>query len=92
MTLPNLLLGMLIATLYGTIFHLVRGGGPGRLALYLILSWIGFWSGHVVAFKFQWDFFSIGLLNLGMATVFSIVVLIIGHWLSLIEVERKKRS
>lgn len=90
MTLPSLFLGILVSTLYGAIFHLIRGGGPTRLSLYLVLAWIGFWSGHWIANKFQWNYFNIGPLNFGMATLTSIVVLILGNWLSRVEVETKK--
>lgn len=90
MTLPNFLLGMLISSLYGTIFHLVRGGGAGRLSLYLILAWVGFWAGHFIALKMQWIFIRIGPLNFGMATLSSLLILILGHWLSLVEIEKKK--
>lgn len=89
MTLPALVLGFILSTLYGAIFHLWRGGGPGRLSLYLLLSWLGFWIGHIEAKYLGWTFFSVGPLHLGMATVSSIVFLGIGYWLSLVKVESK---
>lgn len=89
MTLPALIIGILISTLYGAAFHLWRGGGFGRLLLYLILGWVGFWIGQFLGNYFGWTFGSIGPLHLGIATVFSILLLAIGYWLSLVQVQRK---
>ena len=87
MTIPTLILGLILSTLYGAAFHLWRGGGAGRLLLYLILGWIGFWTGHVLAGYWGWMFFDIGTLHVGFATVGSILFLGLGYWMSLIEVE-----
>lgn len=84
-TLPSLLLGAILATLYGGLFHLWRGGGLTRLLLYIGLSWAGFWLGQFLAARLGWTFFSLGQLNLGMATLMSLVFLGIGYWLSLVE-------
>lgn len=87
MTVPSAIFGILISTLYGALFHLWRGGGAGRLLLYLMLSWAGFWVGHLVGQILGWSFAHLGPLNLGMASVSSAVFLLIGHWLSLVEIE-----
>jgi hypothetical protein len=89
MTLPAALLGILISTIFGALFHLWRGGGLGRLILYLILGWVGFWIGQAVGSQFNWNFLSLGPLRLGVATLSSLVFLGIGYWLSLVEVEKK---
>lgn len=89
MSLPTLLFGLLISTLLGALFHLLRGGGFGRLILYLILGWAGFWIGHFTASYFGWTFGSMGPLHLGMAILVSLIFLVIGSWLSLIEVEAR---
>lgn len=89
MTLPTILFGLLISTLYGAVFHVWRGGGLGRLILYLILGWAGFWIGHFLGAWLGWTFNNLGSLNLGMATLTSVAFLFIGHWLSLIKVEKK---
>jgi uncharacterized membrane protein YeaQ/YmgE (transglycosylase-associated protein family) len=88
MTVPAFIFGMLISTLYGAAFHLFRGGGLGRLILYILLGWIGFWAGHALADKFDWTFASLGPLHLGTATIFCFLFLLIGNWLSLVEGER----
>lgn len=90
MTFPSLVLGTVLSTLYGAFFHLLRGGGIGRLLLYLILGWVGFWAGHALADHFAWTFDSVGSLHLGSATILSFIFLIAGYWLSLVEVERRK--
>lgn len=88
MTLPSLILGFLISSLYGTLFHLFRDGGLGRLALYLVLAWAGFAAGQLAGAWRGWLFFPIGPLNLGMATLGSALFLGLGYWLSLVEVRR----
>ncbi|OQY95128.1 MAG: hypothetical protein B6D39_00285 [Anaerolineae bacterium UTCFX2] len=92
-TLPTLVLGLIISTLLGALFHLWRDGGPGKLILYLVLGWLGFWFGQFLAVRFGIAFASVGNLHLGMALLCGIIFLLIGHWLSLVEPEnRPKRS
>lgn len=85
MNTPSLLLGLIISSLYGALFHLWRNGGGGRLILYMILSWLGFWIGHFIGNLLSITFASIGPLRFGMATIFSLLTLAVGYWLSLIE-------
>ena len=89
MTLPALVLGFALATLYGAVFHLWRGGGMGRLILYLILGWIGFSIGQGIATYFEWSFGKVGPLHILVATICSVIFLSVGYWLSLVEVERR---
>ncbi len=84
MTLPSLILGVIFSTLYGAIFHLVKGGNLSKLLLDIILSWLGFWTGHFLAEKLGWTFLSIGPLHLGLATIMSFIFILIGYWLSLL--------
>ena len=86
MTMPSLVFGFLVASLYGALFHLFRGGSLARLFLYLIFSWIGFAIGQLVGDWRNWILFPIGTLNLGMATIGSIVFLVAGYWFSLVRV------
>lgn len=87
MTLPALILGFLLASLYGAIFHLIFGGGLGRLLLFLFLGWMGFLAGQILASYLGWTFDQVGALHLGTASVTSFMFLGAGYWLSLIEVE-----
>jgi len=89
MTLPALVLGIVLSTLYGAIFHLWRGGGPGQLILYLVLGWAGFWAGHGLAAYFELTIGTLGPLQVLAATITSAVFLGVGYWLSLVEVERR---
>jgi uncharacterized membrane protein YeaQ/YmgE (transglycosylase-associated protein family) len=89
MTLPNILLGSVIACLLGVIFHLLRGGNPGRLIVFLILGSIGFWLGHILGDKLGLVFLSIGPLHLGMASIGAVITLVIGSWLTKVERSEK---
>ena len=91
MTIPTLLFGLLIALLYGALYHLIRGGCFWRLIFDLGLSLIGFIVGHLVGSWRGWIFFPLGSLNLGMSSVGSIIILILGDWLSHIEVKRESK-
>lgn len=53
--------------------------------LYLGLSILGFAAGHLVGLWQGWTLLPLGSLNLGMSSLGSIVVLVIGDWLSRIE-------
>ena len=85
MTLPTILFALIIALLYGALYHLLRGGGFWRLFLYLGLSVLGFAIGHLVGLWRGWAFAPLGSLNLGVSSIGSFVILVIGDWLSRIE-------
>ena len=85
MTFPTLLFALLVALLYGALYHFLRGGGFWRLVLYLFLSILGFGLGHLIAAWRGWSFFPLGSLYLGMSSIGSIVILVIGDWLSRID-------
>ena len=87
MSFPTLLLGLILSTLYGALFHLWRGGNAGRLLLYLILSWIGFWLGQLIASYFNFSFDALGQLHLLFSTLGSLIFLAVGYWLSLVTTE-----
>ncbi len=84
LTLPTLLFGLVIALLIGALFHLWRGGGGGRLLLYLALSVAGFAAGHFLAVWRGWSFLRIGSLEAGVAAIGSLLFLAVGEWLSLV--------
>ena len=85
MSSTTILLGFVISTLFGALFHLWRGGKAGRLLLYLILSWIGFWAAHFLAELFNWDFDQLGKLHIGLGILGSITSLAGGYGLPLID-------
>jgi hypothetical protein len=86
MTLPALLFALLIALLYGAVYHLIRGGGFWRLFLYLGLSLFGFVAGHLIGLWRGWVWIPLGSINFGLSSVGSIIILFLGDWLSRMEV------
>jgi hypothetical protein len=92
MTLPSLLFGLLIALLVGSLFHLLRGGGLGKLLLYLVLSVAGFAAGHLIGEWRTWILFPLGALDLGMALIGSLIFLGVGDWLGRIEIKTEDDS
>lgn len=91
MTLPALLFGFLVSSLLGAAFHLWKGGGLGRLLLYLILAWAGFWGGHLLGDRLGLTFGSVGALRVGAAVITAAVTLYVGYWLSLVRSEEPQR-
>jgi len=74
-TASGLVLGLFLATAYGAIFHLIMGGPPRKIALYVISAWIGFTAGHFVGAWFGFDVFQLGTINLLSASL--------GAWLAI---------
>ena len=85
MTFPALLFALLVALFYGAFYHLIRGGGFWRLLLYFSLSVTGFLVGHLIGIWRDWTFLPLGALNLGLSTLGSLMLLVLGDWLSRIE-------
>ncbi len=75
-TASGLVLGLFLATAYGAIFHLIMGGPPRKIALYVISSWIGFIVGHFAGAWFGLDLFRLGTIYLLSASI--------GAWLAII--------
>jgi hypothetical protein len=84
MTLAGIVFGMIVSSLYGALFHFWRGGGLGKLLIYLVLSWIGFWGGQVAAVTTGVRIWQVGPIYLGTATLVCAALLWLGHWLSLV--------
>ena len=89
MTLPALLFGIVLSSIYGTAFHFWKGGNMKKLLFFLVLAWGGFWAGHTAGWLLGWDFASVGPLNTGMATLGSAIFLFVGEWLGRVEIVRK---
>ncbi len=86
MTVPAYLLGFVYALLLGTLFHVWRDGGIGRLLLFLSLSVAGAAVGQWVGTLLNWSLMPVGSLNLGLVTLGSLLFLVTGYWLSLVEI------
>jgi hypothetical protein len=91
MTLPTLLFALLVALLYGAVYHVVRGGRFARLLLYFVLSVIGFVIGHLVGLWRGWVWMPFGPLNLGLSSAGSLLLLVFGDWLTRIEVREESK-
>lgn len=89
MTIPNLLIGLILALLAATIFQVIRGGNGWRLLLYIVLSVAGFflveWLGRLIG----WGLYPVGAIDAGLGVVGSVLFLIVGDWLSRIESKNK---
>jgi hypothetical protein len=85
MTIASLVLGFVLSSLVGFFFHLWRDGGIGRLVLYVLLSWVGFWGAQALGMYWKLDFLNVGALLVGTNLVGSVVFLFVGHWLSLVK-------
>ena len=85
MTFPALLFALLLALFYGVLYHLIRGGGFWRLLLCFSLSISGFLLGHLVGIWRDCAFVPLGALNLGLSSLGSVMLLVLGDWLSRIE-------
>ena len=85
MTLPALLLSLLIALLYGAFYHLLRDGGFWRLILFLFFSVFGFFLGYLVGVWRGWVWIPLGPINLGLSSAGSLLLLLLGDWLTHVE-------
>jgi len=90
---PTLTFGFIVATLFGSGFHLVFGGGARRLALFLLVSWLGFALGHLIGVLFEVDMFSIGVTRFFPAVICASIALFFAHILTKASpVRRSSRS
>jgi hypothetical protein len=87
MTFPAIIFSFFFATMLGSILHIWRGGSLFRFVLYLVLSWIGFFGGHLLAAALAVHFLDVGTIHLGFGILGSLVMLALGYWLSLVDLE-----
>lgn len=74
----GLVLGFLLASVYGAVFHLIFGGSIRRIIVYLLAAWAGFFIGQFIG-----DFLNIEILKLGKI---HLVAASIGAWAMLLAV------
>jgi hypothetical protein len=79
---PSVVLGFILATLYGAAFHLIFGGNTRQLALYLLASWLGFGLGQVFGATLGLRLFGIGPINTFAATLGAWIALFLTRFLS----------
>jgi uncharacterized membrane protein YeaQ/YmgE (transglycosylase-associated protein family) len=80
-TASGIVLGFLLATIYGAAFHLFVGGPPRRIILYVIASWVGFTIGHIVGDLLGFDILKLGAVHLLSASVGAWIALILSWFL-----------
>jgi len=74
---PWILLAAFLASVYGVVFHLVRGGGVRRLALFVAASWAGFGLGQLAGTLAGWNAVLIGDVHVVEATLGSLIALLV---------------
>ena len=81
-TASGLVLGFLLATAYGAAFHLIIGGRPRKILLYILAAWVGFTIGQFVGDVIGVDVFQLGAINLLSASLGAWIALILSWFLS----------
>ena len=79
---PGFAFSALLATFYGAVFHLWRGGGYGMLARYLLAAWSGFALGQAVGWLIGWQVLMLGQVHVVEGTLGSGVLMLLIHWLA----------
>jgi len=82
MTLSAYLLAFVFATILGLLFHVIVGGRGWRIIFFVICSWIGFAIGNYLGSALEWKYFNIGVIYVIPASLCSIVIMLLGRWLS----------
>ncbi len=74
--------GWILATHFAALFHLWRNGGFGKLLFFLIISWAGFFLGHLAFHQFNIKFMTVGNVQIAGGIVGSLLFLFLGQWFS----------
>ena len=88
----GIVLGLLLATAYGTAFHVIFGGPARRIVLYIVTSWIGFIAGHLAGFWLDVTLFQLGAVHLLSASVGAWIALSVCHWLGVVNPRMQEQS
>src|SRR5512138_1005900 len=89
MNVADTLLGLVYALFLGALFHVWRNGGLGRLLFFLLLSVAGAAAGQWLGTLLNWSALPLGGLNVGAVTIGSMLFLVTGYWLSLVQITGK---
>lgn len=74
---PTFVFSFIVATLLGAIYHLIVGGDARRLALFLLVGWVGFAVGHIAGSVLDIRIFDIGRLHIVPSVIGALFALII---------------
>lgn len=77
----GLVLGFLLATIYGGLFHLVFGGPIRRILVYLLAAWVGFFIGQFIGDFFNFELLKLGKIHLVPASIGAWGALLAAWWL-----------
>lgn len=69
------ILGALLSTAYGALFHLIMGGNFRQMLNYLAAAWVGFILGHFIGQLIGFEFYKLGTVYLASASLGSCILL-----------------
>lgn len=78
----GLVLGFLLATAYGSGFHLLLGGPTRKIVLFVLAAWVGFALGHFVGDLLDIELFKLGTVHLFAASLGAWIALVASWWFS----------
>lgn len=73
---PSFVFGLLLATFYGTLAHLIFGGGGRSLLFYVLAAWIGFGIGHAVGQVMGIRILLVGPVNVLSGTLGTLIAVV----------------
>ena len=77
----GLVLGFLLASIYGAAFHLVFGGPIKRILAYLFAAWLGFFIGQFIGDFMNFEILKLGKIHLASASLGAWLFLLAAWWL-----------
>lgn len=77
----GLVLGFLLASVYGAVFHLIFGGSIRRIIVYLFAAWVGFFIGQFIGDFLNIEIFKLGKIHLVAASIGAWAMLLVVWWL-----------
>ncbi len=78
---PALVLSVLLAFTYATIFHLWKGRSLRDLAFFWLASAVGFAAGQVVGARLNLVPLTVGQVHIAEATALALLFLLVARWL-----------
>ncbi len=78
---PALAIILLIAVLYGAIFHLWKGRNWRDLGNFILVSILGFTLGQIIGILLQLDVLQLGQVHLIEGTIFAWLLMLAFVWL-----------
>ncbi len=78
---PSIVLGLLLGSLYGLLWHAVVGRRPVGLLAHWLVGVGGFFAGYALAALSGWHLLKLGAIPLVEATVGSVLALVALWWL-----------